>query len=222
MVTYIVRRLLGAIVLLFIVSIARSAILLPGATSGRVDSGDPGHPVRRPYRDAGDGHLIAHKLGFYDPVCVQYGNWVKGIFVGGDYDNGAGVEHCPAPCLGYSFNTEQPVCPELLDRLPVTLSLAIGAAILWVVFGVSTGVISALRRGSVLDRAAMTGALAGVSLPIFFTGLLVLSIFIYWLGWTRRAAATPRSPRIPADWFVRPDPALDHARVPVRRRRTRD
>jgi peptide/nickel transport system permease protein len=65
----------------------------------------------------------------------------------------------------------------------VTLSLAAGAAILWLLSGVAVGVLSALRRGTVFDRAAMGIALAGVSLPIFFTGLLSLSIFSYWLGW---------------------------------------
>jgi peptide/nickel transport system permease protein len=76
------------------------------------------------------------------------------------------------------------VLPDLLDRLPVTLSLAAGAAVLWLLGGVSVGVLSALRRGSVFDRAAMGVALAGVSLPIFFTGLLCLSIFSYTLGIT--------------------------------------
>ena len=93
--------------------------------------------------------------------------------------------HCPAPCLGYSFINQNPVLPDLLDRLPVTLSLAVGAAIIWLVVGVSVGVLSALRRGSVFDRAAMGVALAGVSLPIFFTGLLSLAIFSYTLGMHR-------------------------------------
>ena len=49
---------------------------------------------------------------------MQYWNWIKGVLVGAEYDYGAGVEHCPAPCLGYSFITKQPVWPELLDRAP--------------------------------------------------------------------------------------------------------
>ena len=52
---------------------------------------------------------------------MQYGDWVKGVFVGNEYDFGAGVERCPAPCLGYSFITRQAVWPELLDRAPVTV-----------------------------------------------------------------------------------------------------
>jgi peptide/nickel transport system permease protein len=128
--------------------------------------------------------LTAQRLGFYDPVPVQYGRWVKGVVLGEDYDYGAGVEHCSAPCLGYSFITKREVMPELLDRLPVTASLAIGASLIWLLFGVCTGVISALRRGSFFDRAAMGMALAGVSLPIFFTGIVSLFVFSYSLGWT--------------------------------------
>nr|WP_269329234.1 ABC transporter permease [Kineosporia babensis] len=69
----------------------------------------------------------------------------------------------------------------MIDRLPVTLSLAAGAAVVWVLVGVGVGVLSALRRGTVFDRAAMAVALAGVSLPVFFTGLLALSVFSYTL-----------------------------------------
>ncbi|GAB2680659.1 ABC transporter permease [Kribbella swartbergensis] len=128
--------------------------------------------------------LTAERLGLYDPIAVQYWNWIKGVAIGTDYDYGAGVEQCPAPCLGYSFITRQPVWPELLDRLPVTLSLAVGASVLWLVAGVAVGVLSALKRGSIFDRGAMTLALAGVSLPIFFTGLISLAFFSYRLGWT--------------------------------------
>jgi len=144
--------------------------------------------------------LTAENLGFYEPVPVQYGRWIKGIFVGADYNYGAGTEHCPAPCLGYSFITHQPVWPELLDRAPVTVSLAIGASILWLIFGVATGVISALRKGSIFDRGAMGVALAGVSLPIFFTGLASLVIFSYGLHWTAPGGAYTDITQNPARW----------------------
>jgi peptide/nickel transport system permease protein len=124
-------------------------------------------------------HLVAERLGFLDPIYVQYWNWLKAIFVGMEFDYGPGVEQCPAPCLGYSYLKNTPVWPDLIDRVTVTASLAIGAAVIWVLFGVATGVISALRRGTVFDRAAMGVALAGVSLPIFFTGLVSLVLFSY-------------------------------------------
>jgi peptide/nickel transport system permease protein len=107
---------------------------------------------------------------------------------------------CPAPCFGYSFISQTAVSPELLDRLPVTISLAMGAAVLWVLAGVATGVLSALRRGSAFDRAAMSVALAGVSLPIFFTGLLSLSVFSYWLGWFPGGGSYVPLTADPAGW----------------------
>jgi peptide/nickel transport system permease protein len=67
----------------------------------------------------------------------------------------------------------------MVSALPVTVSLALGAAVLWLLGGVSIGVLSALRRGSLFDRFSMGVALAGVSLPIFFTGLISLELFSY-------------------------------------------
>src|SRR5450759_1071027 len=180
--TYIVRRLIGAVILLFIVSAVVFSIffLIPRAAGASADD----LASRYVGKSAGveQIHQTAVKLGFTDPIYVQYGRFAKGIVVGQDYNYGPAVEHCPAPCLGYSFITQNPVLPDLLDRLPVTLSLAVGASVLWLGAGVATGVISALKRGSFLDRSSMGVALAGVSLPIFFTGLLSLSIFSYGLG----------------------------------------
>jgi peptide/nickel transport system permease protein len=181
---YVVRRLLAAVLLLLVVTAATFAIFflvprLAGATPESLASRYVGRTA-----DAATMHDIAVKLGFTDPLYVQYGRFLKGLVAGADYSTGPTTVHCPAPCFGYSFITQNPVLPDLLDRLPVTLSLAAGAAVLWLAGGISVGVLSALRRGSAFDRAAMGVALAGVSLPIFFTGLLALSIFSYGLGIT--------------------------------------
>src|SRR5205807_1140635 len=90
--------------------------------------------------------------------------------------------------------------PDLLKRLPVTMSLAGGAAIIWLLGGVFAGVVSALKRGTGVDRAAMGVALAGVSLPIFFTGLLSLSIFSYALGWAAPGGSYTSFTKSPTDW----------------------
>ncbi len=184
MAVYIVRRLFAAVILLLIVTAATFVIFfvlprLGGATVDDLASRYVGKSA-----DPAQIHQIAIKLGFTDPIWVQYGRFLSGLFVGADYPTGPTTTHCDAPCLGYSFINQNPVLPDLLDRLPVTLSLAAGAAVLWLGGGVLIGVISALRRGSVFDRTAMGIALAGVSLPIFFTGLLSLSIFSYALGIT--------------------------------------
>jgi peptide/nickel transport system permease protein len=181
---YIVRRLIAAGLLLVIVTAATFAVFflvprLAGATPDDLASRYVGRTASPEVI-----HQIAIKLGFTDPIWVQYSRFVKGLVLGADYSTGPTMVHCPAPCVGYSFITQNPVLPDLLDRLPVTMSLAAGGALIWLLAGVSTGVISALHRGRVFDRAAMGVALAGVSLPIFFTGLLALSVFSYWLGIT--------------------------------------
>lgn len=147
-------------------------------------------------------HEVAERLGFFDPIHVQYWHWLKAIFVGMEFNYGNGVEHCPAPCFGYSYLRSTPVWPDLLERVPVTASLAIGAAVIWVLFGVSTGVISALRRGSIFDRVSMGTALAGVSLPIFFTGLMTLVIFSYGHPFRITAPGSSYTPftENPAEW----------------------
>jgi len=200
-ITYIIRRLIAAVVLLFIVSAVTFSIfyLIPRLVGSTPETLATRYVGRAATPETVT--LIAEKLGFYDPVWVQYFNWVRGIFFGAEYDYGAGVEQCPAPCFGYSFITRQPVWPDLLDRLPVTLSLALGAAFLWLLFGITTGVISALRRGSFLDRAAMTFSLAGVSLPIFFTGMIALLIFSYKLNITAPGGTYTPFFESPAEWF---------------------
>ncbi|MEV7967629.1 ABC transporter permease [Sphaerisporangium sp. NPDC088356] len=179
MVTYIIRRLIWGVFMLAIVSVITFAIFflvprLAGATSESLATRYVGRTA-----SAEQVKIAAEKLGFNDPLVVQYGRFAKGIVAGADYDYGPGVERCPAPCFGYSFLTRLPVWPDLLNRLPVTISLALGAAVIWLVAGVATGVVSALRRGSFFDRAAMSIALAGVSLPIFFTGIVSLVVFSY-------------------------------------------
>ncbi|MBV8993730.1 MAG: ABC transporter permease, partial [Pseudonocardiales bacterium] len=181
MITYLIRRLIAAVLMLFVVSIVTFGIFflvprLAGATPDALASRYVGKSG-----GAAQIHELAVKLGFTDPIWVQYGRFVKGIFAGSDYNLGPTTVHCAAPCFGYSFINQTPVLPDLLNRLPVTMSLAGGAAVVWLAAGVLTGVVSALRKGTVFDRSAMGVALAGVSLPIFFTGLLSLSIFSYGL-----------------------------------------
>jgi peptide/nickel transport system permease protein len=200
MFAYIVRRLIGAVGLLFILSVATFAIFY---VVPRVAGASPETLATRYVGRAATAEtvqLTAERLGFYDPVVVQYGNWISGVLRGAEYDYGAGIERCPAPCLGYSFITRQAVWPELLDRAPVTASLAIGASLIWLLAGVTTGVLSALRRGSVFDRAAMTVALAGVSLPIFFTGLVGLAFFSYKLDLTAPGGQYVEFTENPAEW----------------------
>ena len=126
---------------------------------------------------------LEHRFGFDLPWYEQYWHYLRAIFVGQTVSDGDTTTHCAAPCLGYSFRLNSSVDSLIMQALPVSLSLAVGASILWLVGGVTVGTISGLRPGSIFDRAGMTAALAAVSLPIFFTGPLLLLLFEYKLKW---------------------------------------
>jgi len=179
MIRFIVRRLIVTVFLLLVVSMITFGIFfliprLAGQNSYQLASQYVG---RNPTPSA--IHAIEQKLGFNEPLVVQYGRFAKGIVLGAHYNAGPDKTYCPPPCFGYSFRNQQPVWPMMMSDVPVTASLAFGAALLWLVGGTAIGVLSALRRGSVFDRAAMGIAPAGVSLPIFFTGLIALELFSF-------------------------------------------
>jgi peptide/nickel transport system permease protein len=179
LVAYIIRRVIGAVLLLLIVSLVTFGIFfglpkLAGQTTEQIAASYVG---KAPTAESIHDTIV--RLDLDKPIIVQYGRFLKGIVAGQSFDNGPSKEWCPAPCLGYSFKNSNPVLPQLLDRAPATISLAAGASIIWLVAGVTTGVVSALKRGTLWDRTAMTVALAGVSLPIYFTGLVSLALFSY-------------------------------------------
>jgi len=179
MIYFIIRRLILTVFLLLLVSAITFAIFflvprLAGQTAYQLAAQYVGrNPIPSEIK------AVEVKLGLDAPLYLQYGRFVKGIIVGVHYNNGPDVSYCPFPCFGYSFRNQEPVWPQLISDAPVTLSLAIGGAVLWLIGGVSIGVLSALRRGSFFDRLSMGIALAGVSLPVFFTGLISLELFSY-------------------------------------------
>ncbi|MFD7440497.1 ABC transporter permease [Streptomyces sp. NPDC059909] len=180
MLAYIVRRLFAVAVMLLVVTLVTFGIffLIPKMTGS-----DPAAMFVGKQADPAAIEGIRQKLGLDEPILVQFWHFVSGIFVGRDYVGGGETIHCAAPCFGYSFRTEQEVWDMLLDGLPVTISMVLGAAVLWLILGVTAGVLSALKRGTVVDRIAMITALAGVSLPIYFTAMLAMLVFRTQLGW---------------------------------------
>ena len=179
MVAFIVRRLMATVFLLIIVSMVTFAIffLLPklgGQTNYELATEYVGG---RPTRTA--VLQMEAALGLNQPEYLQYWHYQSAIVAGEHYDIGPSIVYCPPPCFGYSFRNQQPVWPMMVSDIPVTASVAFGAAILWLAGGITTGVVSALKRGTLIDRFSMGVALAGVSLPIFFTGLMALELFSY-------------------------------------------
>ena len=175
---YIVRRLLGAVVVVFIVSLVTFFLFAIGP---KITGSSPAYLYVGKNPTPELVAAIEKSFGLDQPLVKQYADYMKGIVAGRSFSDGTpdGVRECPAPCFGYSFRYKEPVWTLIKDRFPVTLSLAVGAAILWLVLGLSVGILSALKKGTVVDRAAMIIALAGVSLPVYFTGLILLYVFVY-------------------------------------------
>jgi peptide/nickel transport system permease protein len=176
-ISYILRRTLAAVILLLVVTAVTFAIffVLPRLAGQTTDQLAQQYLGKSPSK--ADIFAVKHNLGLDQPLYVQYWHFVKGIVAGAQYNIGPTTVHCDAPCFGYSFRTHEAVWPQLTSRMPVTISLAAGAAVLWLLSGVVVGVISALKPRSFVDRTFMGVALAGVSLPMFFTGNLALLLF---------------------------------------------
>ncbi|WP_433919469.1 ABC transporter permease [Streptomyces canus] len=121
-------------------------------------------------------HQVAQQLRLDDPLYLRYWHFLQGIVAGHDYSTGTSVEHCPAPCLGLSYQSDQQVTKIILNKLPVSLSLVLGGMVLWLLLGVGTGVLSAWRRGRFTERALTGLTLAGIATPAFVIGLVLMIV----------------------------------------------
>jgi peptide/nickel transport system permease protein len=114
------------------------------------------------------------RLGYDLPFFTQYFLFLKGLFFGRTFGEGAALINCPAPSLGYSFQQHACVTNLIGEALPVTFSLAIGAIVMWLALGIGLGILAARFRGRIVDRLSTIFVLIGTSLPTFLTGLLLL------------------------------------------------
>ncbi len=166
---YLIRRALFMVLVLWIVSVVTFLIfvVIP-----------PGDPARRAAGKSPTPEAIAEAragLGLDQPWYVQYGRFAKGLVpVPGWFLN---------EDVYYSYGSGVAVREEIAERFPITATLAIGGAILWLAIGIPTGVISAVKRGTLADRTAMVGAIVGVSAPTFWIAQLLLFVFAFKLGW---------------------------------------
>jgi peptide/nickel transport system permease protein len=129
-------------------------------------------------------------------LLAQFWEFLQGIFAGRDY----GTVHCPAPCLGYSFQTNESVWSMITTRLPVSLTVAVGAAVLWLLAGVTGGLISAIKQGTWWDRSAMALALTGVSVPNYVLALVLQYVLVVKLQVLPFPSALPLTEN-PILWF---------------------
>lgn len=176
MVLYIVRRTLWAVLVILIV------LMLTYAVFYLMPAGDPALRFAGKSPTPESLALIRERLGLDQPWYEQYGKFVKNFFTGDEYG---------WPGLGYSYVNGVPVLEQVKERTPRTLLLIAGAATIWLVVGVSIGVLSAIRRRTLADRAAMGFVLFGISAPVFWLGLMALYIFWNKLGWTGGTGYVP-------------------------------
>ncbi|MDJ1134931.1 ABC transporter permease [Streptomyces iconiensis] len=120
---------------------------------------------------------IRDTLGLNEPLLTQFWHFVSGLFAGRDYGTGATAIRCEAPCFGYSFQTNESVWHMMTGRLPVSVTVTVGAAVLWLLIGVGAGLLGAVKQGTWWDRASMTLALGGVAVPNYVLAL-VLQYFL--------------------------------------------
>jgi peptide/nickel transport system permease protein len=162
MLAYVLRRLLSS-ALLIVALLTLLFFLL------RVLPGDPVQLYTSPELDPGLEAQIRHRFGLDAPLPVQYLRWMQAFLLRGDF--------------GVSFVSQKPVSELLRGAVPNTLLLAGLALVLRLVLGVALGILSAVRRGRLLDRVLTVGALVLHSIPSFWLGLMLILIFAMRLRW---------------------------------------
>lgn len=194
---YIVRRVLWVFLLLFLVSGITFFIFyaLPSADPAQLRAGKSPNPELV--------EAIRKQLGLDKPLIVQYWEYMKDIIPVG-FHGGFPWIYFHSPDLGFSFENQISVKEQLLDRLPATISLAFGAAVIWLTVGIAVGIISAVRSRSMLDRATMTASLIAISAPVYWLGLVSLYFLSKDIGkfhiFEGAGAYTPLTEN-PAKWF---------------------
>jgi peptide/nickel transport system permease protein len=193
---YVVRRLLWTILVVLIVTLLTFVIfyVMP-----------PGNPAVRFAGKQPTPELIAeveHNLGLDKSLPEQYGLFLKRLFTGDGDSCPAGISGCGWPGLGVSYDSRTAVREEMIERTPRTLALIVGAATIWLIMGVSIGVLSALKRRTIWDRLAMGFALFGISAPVFWLGLLALYVFSNTLDIEALGTGYVDFKDNPVDWFT--------------------
>jgi peptide/nickel transport system permease protein len=185
MTAYVIRRILWGLLMLIIVCALTFVLfrVLP--------TGNPA--VLRAGRDPQPRLIkeIEATLGLNKSLPVQFWDYLKGIFL---HFN-----------LGFSYYSQESVLDLIRERLPATISLTVGAAVLWMVAGMGIGIISAVKRHSLVDRLAMGGALVAVSAPTFWLGLLALLLFANDIGKFKilpGAGSYTGLTHDPSEWFT--------------------
>lgn len=159
--SYVLRRLLGLVPVLFGITLLVFLFL-------QLIPGDPAQAILGERGTPEQLAALREKLGLNKPLYVQYLTFVKNILTGD---------------LGTSAVSTIPVAEELKRRWPATFELALAATLVAVIFGIPVGILAAVRKNSLLDTLSMSLSLVGVSMPVFWLGLLLVYLFAVNLHW---------------------------------------
>lgn len=162
MFTYLARRALTLLPILLLMSIIVFGLvrMIPGDPIDVMYGGEGMDEMRRA--------ALSRELGLDQPIVVQYGRWLLRA-IGGD--------------LGNSYRAGMPVMQLIGQRLPATLWLSFSAMVLSLIIALPLGLLAAVKRNSAADMGATAFAILGISMPNFWSGILLVLIFSIWLGW---------------------------------------
>ena len=160
--TFILRRLISVVPVMLIITFATFALMqmLPGGPLAAYEN--------NPEISQKDIERLRHEMGLDRPIHIQYLAWLKN-FVQGDW--------------GYSFTTKRPVLTEIWERLPNTLYLTGLSLLAALLIAIPAGIISATRQYSVFDLVVTSLTYVGRSMPVYYSGLLLIIVFSIWLRW---------------------------------------
>lgn len=169
MTSFLLRRLLSAIPVLFVVTLVTFLImwLVPGDITAEIAGPDA---------TAAEIAAIRERLGIDRPMWERAIGWYGDLFRGD---------------LGYSYLLNRPVVDAVLERLPVTLSLTALSLALATAMGMLLGILAAVKHNTLVDQGAMVTALVGLSIPDFWLGVVLIILFGVWLGWLPTGGFVP-------------------------------
>lgn len=176
---YIIERLLLALIVILGVTFVVFLII-------QLVPGDPARVILGVQANEENVAALRERLGLNRPFLVQYGSWLLGALQGD---------------LGRSLVTGQPVAPQLMQRLPATLQLAIAALLVGMLIAFPAGIVSALNPGSKIDTAASIMSQIGVAIPDFWMGIMLILLFSLTLEWLPSRGYTPVTEDF-GDWLA--------------------
>jgi len=162
MIKYILKRVLALIPVMLLVTLIVFFLM-------SITRGDPARIVLGESASLEEVEAMRESMGLNDPFIIRYARYVRDLFLHGD--------------LGTSYKSGLPVMKEITSALPSTIKLSLAAIVIAILIGIPIGIISATRQYSFFDNFTMILGLIGISMPVFWLGLLLILLFSVKLGW---------------------------------------